>query len=146
VQWVCANHWAPVFEETVSSCHHIWLILTELLWELTEDKIHTQCRMTLHGPHSILLHWCPRRGEWLLTCRLLPPRPPDSNLGNHYLWGGSKQLHLGVLDKPVHTYCWNMFGTSGMESQIVLRVFKNWQHWTNSLGLQEAWGSIQFKW
>jgi len=47
------------------------------LQELTEDKIYTQCRMTLHGPHSILLNGCPRRGEWLLTCRLLPPSLPD---------------------------------------------------------------------
>ena len=112
------NHWAS------SSCHHIWLILTALLRELPEEKIHTQCR-TLHGPHSILLNGCPRRGEWLLTCRLLPPRPPDLNLGNHYLWEGPKQLHLSVLDKPVHTYCSNTLGISGMELQIVLRVFKN---------------------
>jgi hypothetical protein len=96
VQWVCANHWAPVFEETISSCYHIWLNLTALLWELTEDKIHTQWRMTIHDPHGILLNGCPRRGEWLLTCRLLPLRPPDLNLGNHYLWGGPKQLHLSV--------------------------------------------------
>jgi hypothetical protein len=107
----------PVFEERVSSCLHIWLILTALLRELTEDKIHTHCSTTLHGPHSILLNDCPRRGEWLLTCRLLPLKPPDLNLGNHYLWGELRQLHLSVLDNLVHTYCWNTLGTSDMESQ-----------------------------
>jgi len=86
----------PVFfSETLNSYCCFWLILAPFLSKLTEEEyvynyFIQDCTVTDTADSSVAAIEDVFNIQ-IIICRLLPPRFPDMNLSDYYMWGDIKR-------------------------------------------------------
>jgi hypothetical protein len=106
----------PVFfQETINSERYVRLILTPLFRKLTEDKktygYFMQDNTTAHTANHSMNEINQVFGDCVVSRGLWPPRSPDLNLCDFYLWGKLKDKvyvnnpHTHTLDELKDNIC-----------------------------------------